>query len=68
MGKGENEMKSFKQLVQMIHDIETEDDRNKTWGEINKSFESDKITWKDHEMLYDLASMVRVTAKRCRYE
>lgn len=59
---------TFKQLVKMIHDIKTEEDKNKVFGQIDRSYEMEKINYKDHEMLYDLACMVRVTAERCRYE
>ena len=60
---------TFKQLVKLIHDIETEDDRINAFNQINRSFEKDeKISYKDHELLYDLACMVKVTAKRCRYD
>ena len=51
-------MKTFKQLVQAISEIRTENDRLAVCGEINKSFEHDKITWKDHEMLYGLACRI----------
>lgn len=48
-------IKGFKQLVAAIAGIESEEDRNYVCGEINLSFEHEKISWKDHEMLYQLA-------------
>lgn len=59
---------TFKQLVKRIHDIKTEEDRNEVFGQIDRSYDMEKISWNDHELLYDLASMVRVTAERCRFE
>ena len=49
---------TFKKLVIMIDNIKTKDDVLYTWAAINKSFEADKISWNDHELLYDLASKI----------
>ena len=50
---------TFKQLVVMISEIETEEDYNYvTCSAIKNSFEADKITWKDHEVLWALADKV----------
>ena len=35
-----------------------DDDRSYTLGEIDRSFEREKISWSDHEMLYQLACKV----------
>lgn len=49
---------SYKKLVEAIANMKTEEDRLEVWGQINRSFEKEKITWKDHETLYDLASRI----------
>ena len=50
---------TFKQLVAMIAEIETKDDFNNiTCGAIAKSFEAEKISYKDYEMLWKLAEKV----------
>lgn len=50
---------TFKQLVAMIAEIETEEDFNRvTCGAISRSFQHEKITWKDHETLWKLAEKV----------
>ena len=51
-------VKTFKQLVVLISRISTEDDRSYALGEIDRSFEREKISWNDHEMLYQLACKV----------
>mgnify|MGYP007101905768 CR=1 FL=1 len=45
---------TFKKLVQLISEIGKYEDCNKVENEIKKSFESGKITWKDHEMLWSI--------------
>ena len=51
-------IKTFKQLVALISEINSEDDRSYTLGEIDRSFEREKISWSDHDMLYQLACKV----------
>ena len=51
-------IKTFKQLVALISEINSEDDRSYTLGEIDRSFEREKTSWSDHEMLYQLACKV----------
>lgn len=51
-------VKTFKQLVVLISRISTEDDRSYALGELDRSFEREKISWNDHEMLYQLACKV----------
>lgn len=48
----------FKKLVYKIAAIKTEGDRNECFAEIDKAFDSDKISWNDHETLYSLAAAV----------
>ena len=48
----------FKKLVYKIAAIKTEGDRSECFAEIDKAFDSDKITWNDHETLYSLAAAV----------
>ena len=45
----------FKKLVYKIAAIKTEGDRNECFAE---AFDNDKITWNDHETLYNLAAAV----------
>lgn len=52
--------KSFKKLVQDITYICSEDERNRVFWEIDWSFQRDVIKWQEHEMLFDLASRIRV--------
>lgn len=51
--------KTFKRLVISINEIHDEDQRCRVWWEIGRSFEADVITWRDYELLYDLASKVK---------
>ena len=52
--------KTFKELVKMISEIrqDREEDFNHAMWEIDMSYQHDKITWKDNELLYDLISMI----------
>jgi hypothetical protein len=50
--------KMFKKLVYEIAAIKTEGDRNECFAEIDKAFDNNKITWNDHETLYNLAAAV----------
>ena len=50
---------TFKQLVLLIAEIETEEDfQNVTGGAISRSFQAEKITYKDYEILWKLAEKV----------
>ena len=51
--------KSFKQLVKVISEINSEDSFNAACGDIDRSFQAEKITWDDHELLYKLVSKVK---------
>lgn len=50
----------FKKIVYAISEIKTEADRNDCYNQIDKAFDAEKISSDDHEMLYQLASMVSV--------
>lgn len=50
--------KTFKQLVDTIASISSKEDFDAACGEIDSSFQHDKINWKDHELLYKLISRV----------
>lgn len=50
---------TYKQLVNAIGDLDQANIVNKLLGEINYSFEHEKITWKDHETLYKIACMIQ---------
>lgn len=47
---------SFKGLVEELNKINSVDSANEVMGEIDNSFQAEKISWKDHETLYDIAS------------
>lgn len=46
----------FKKLVQMISEMDGQLDGLAVMDKINKAFEAGKISWKDHELLIDIAS------------
>ena len=50
----------FKKLVRAISEIKTENDRDDCWAQIDRAFKEEKISFEDHEMLYNLTSMVNV--------
>lgn len=47
---------TFKKLVKELSKAQTKDDVRDIMGLIDRSWDTDKITWDDHEMLYDIAS------------
>lgn len=47
---------SFKSLVEELNKINSIESANEVMGEIDNSFQVEKISWKDHETLYDIAS------------
>ena len=49
---------TFKQLVKLFSEVQTEEDFNRACGAIDDSFQHDKINWNDHELLYDLARLI----------
>jgi hypothetical protein len=46
---------TYKQLVKGIRDMNGEDEFNILCSCLDRSFEAEKITWEDHETLYDIA-------------
>lgn len=49
---------TFKKLVERIaQGVKTWDEFNEVGGQISRSFDTEKITYKDYEMLYDLLAM-----------
>lgn len=52
------QFKSFKQIVSEIADINSQEDFDAACGDIDISFQHDKINWDDHELLYKLVSKV----------
>ena len=49
---------TFKQLVKLFSEANTEEDFWKAASEIDKSFQADKINWNDHQMLYRLSDRI----------
>lgn len=47
---------TYKQLIKLISEAETNEDVEKAWWNIDRAFEHEKITWNDHEILYTIAS------------
>lgn len=45
---------TFKQLVKAIAHITSKDEWDMLYGEIARSFDKEKITFADYELLYDL--------------
>ena len=52
--------KTFKTIVKEIANIITEDDRNRVFWQIDRSFEREVISWQDHELLFELASKIAI--------
>ena len=50
----------FKKLVMAIAAIQNENDRDECFGQIDRAFEEERISFKDHELLYGLADKVEV--------
>ena len=46
----------YKKLVGMIAEAITNEELNEVMGKIDLAFQQEKITWKDHEVLYKIAS------------
>lgn len=51
-------IKTFKQLVKAIAQIETDDDLNNVYFDIENAFQADKISWDDHENLYTILGFI----------
>ena len=50
----EEKIMTFKQLVVLISEIKNEEDYWEACGKIDISFQKEKITWKDHEVLFNI--------------
>lgn len=53
-------IRSFKELVKMVSQIESIDDIHEVEYEIKVSFENDKISWNDYEILYRIINFINV--------
>lgn len=51
---------SYKQIVGCIAAITTREDFNKVCGMIDSSYQHEKISWKDHEILYAVVGKIGV--------
>lgn len=49
---------TFKQIVKEIAQIETTEDLNNVFFDIENAFQADKITWDDHETLYTIVGFI----------
>ena len=45
-------------LVALILEVETHDDLNHVCGEIDRAYQSDKISAKDNDLLYKMVSKI----------
>lgn len=55
-----NQALSYKQIVGCIAAITTKEDYNTVCGMIDFSFQKEKISWKDHEVLYAVMRHIKV--------
>lgn len=55
--------KTYKQLIEAMAEMETEDDLNRVCFEIDWSFQKEKITAKDLQILFKLAGKAGVTVR-----
>lgn len=51
-------MKAYKEIVAAVISAKTDEDVAVVGGMIDRAFETEKITWKDHEQLWALLSKV----------
>lgn len=49
---------TFKQLVKFIHDMRSKAGFDGILADIDSSFEAERITFEDHEILYNIAYLV----------
>lgn len=45
---------TFKKLVILISEIKNEDDFWEAYGKVDISFQKEKITWNDHQCLFNI--------------
>lgn len=50
-------VKVYKEIIGKFISVQTEDDLNKVCTDIDRAFQSEKLTWKDNEQLYKLAQL-----------
>lgn len=50
--------KTYKQLVEQLSEIKTKEDLWNLCGEIDRSYQHEKITYKDNETLYKIINNV----------
>lgn len=50
----------FKRLVKMIVAVNNMEDYSTACGEIDQMFNQGKISWSEHELLYDLIGKIRM--------
>lgn len=46
----------FKKFVKRIATLTTNDEAQVLWGEIDRAFQQEKITWDDHQTLFAILS------------
>lgn len=44
----------------MIATIETQEDFNIVWGAIDTAYQHEKISWKDHQLLFNLIEKITI--------
>ena len=49
---------TFKQLVERLAEIRSEDDCNRFCGDVDRSYQAGKITYKDNETFYNIINHV----------
>jgi len=54
----DNKVLTFKQLVKLFASVNTKEDLYRAEGQIDNSFQHEKISWDDHELLYDLSAKI----------
>ncbi len=54
--------KTFKEIVNTLAAVATKEDVYNAMGDIDRAFQAEKITWKDHENLYAIAEGLSASA------
>lgn len=47
-------MKELTRLVTLLAECQTREDVNRALGEVDRSFQQEKINWKLHELLFEI--------------
>ncbi len=50
----------YKKIVAAIADINSQEDFDTVCGMIDTAFQQEKISWKDHEVLYAVVSKIAI--------